>query len=130
MLQKHSIAVNSRRYGITFSFVSTYITIRQQHGSPSTDSAELEGSSAAASSSQNTPVKLPKLSPDEAEVHFIYEPAIHAITAPFMTVEEHRVSMDPDPCPDSVSQKQRFVAIVRLPRRQWIDYKYDTGKNV
>lgn len=44
MLQKHSIAVNSRHYGITVSFVNTYIMIHQQHDSPSTDSAELEDS--------------------------------------------------------------------------------------
>ena len=41
--------------------------------------------------------------------------------------EQISISMDPDPCPAELQQQARFVAIVRMPLRQWVQYEYETG---
>ncbi len=82
----------------------------QQLSSTSNDSAAAESSNVAAKGSQNLAVKL---SSGQAKVHFIYEPAIQPNCCFRKVLRDHGAR----PLPESAFQKQRFVAIVLLPRR-------------
>lgn len=121
MLEQHDIAVNERQLGISPTYVAAYVGLRQQH------SNEIRSSNNTVLQASSQHEKVPKLSDNEAEVHFIYKPAVETTSPLIHGDEQISIPMNSDPCPAEQVQTARFIAIVRMPQRQWVQYEYETG---
>ena len=122
ILRLNDIAMNTRQHGISPRYINTFVSMHYSCYVWHNSSSEPD------SSSQQTELKLPQLQADESELHFIYEAAVQLATPPTVNIKQHQVAMILDPCPCPTAQQERYVAIVRLPNRHWVSYKYDTGK--
>jgi len=69
--------------------VAAYVGLRQQHSS---DISGCNSIDVQASSQQE---KVPKLSDNEAEMHFIYEPAVETAVSPALLIDGHEQTSVP-----------------------------------
>lgn len=88
-------AVNERQQGISPTYVAAHVGLRQQH------SNNIRSSNSVMQAS-NQREQVPKLSDNEAEVHFICKPAVETAAPPVLLIHgsEHiSIPMNSDPCP-------------------------------